>query len=61
MLKKFTTKKLKKFNTITPYKKFEKELSILNRSTKNIKKTKKDGKKIISYGATYKSATIFNY
>ena len=26
-----------------------------------LKKLKKNGKKVISYGATYKSATIFNY
>lgn len=52
----------KKFNTITPYKKFGKRVKHSKQKLQKIlKKLKKDGKKIISYGATYKSATIFNY
>ena len=52
----------KKFNTITPYKKFgERVKHSKQKLQKILKKLKKDGKKIISYGATYKSATIFNY
>ena len=52
----------KKFNTITPYKKFgERVKHSKQKLQKILKKLKKDGKKIISYGATSKSATIFNY
>ncbi len=52
----------KKFNTITPYKKFgERVKHSKQKLQKILKELKKDGKKIISYGATYKSATIFNY
>ena len=52
----------KKFNTIAPYKKFgERVKHSKEKLQKILKELKKDGKKIISYGATYKSATIFNY
>jgi methylation protein EvaC len=52
-------KKLNKFNTYKLFsnrvKKSKEKLLLL------LKKLKKDKKKVISYGATYKSATIFNY
>ena len=52
-------KKLNKFNTYKLFsnrvKKSKKKFLLL------LKKLKKDKKKVISYGATYKSATIFNY
>ncbi len=51
-----------KMNAFSTYIKFA---SRVKKSKKNLifllKKLKKDGKKIISYGATYKSTTIFNY
>ncbi len=50
---------LDKFST---YKKFAIRVKNSKRNLiKLLKKLKKKGKKIISYGATYKSATIFNY
>ena len=39
----------------------QKELKIKKRSFETFKNIKSKGKKIISYGASYKSATIYNY
>ncbi len=50
---------LHKFNT---YKKFSNRVRKSKKDLlKLLKRLKKKGKKIISYGATYKSATIYNY
>ena len=50
---------LNKFST---YKKFATRVSKSKHDLlKLLKKIKKNGKRVISYGATYKSATIFNY
>ncbi len=58
-IKKETHAKMNKFSTYLKFaskvKKSKKDLVQL------LKKLKKNGKKIISYGATYKSTTIFNY
>ena len=58
-IKKEISTKMNKFSTYLKFasrvKKSKKDLILL------LKKLKKDGKKIISYGATYKSTTIFNY
>ena len=58
-IKKETHAKMNKFSTYLKFasrvKKSKKDLAQL------LKKLKKNGKKIISYGATYKSTTIFNY
>ena len=52
-------KKLNKFST---YKKFSLRVQNSKKQLiKLLKKLKKNNKKVISYGATYKSATIFNY
>jgi len=52
-------KKLNKFST---YKKFSLRVQNSKKQlVKLLKKLKKNNKKVISYGATYKSATIFNY
>ena len=52
----------KGFDTLTPYKKFAQRVkNSKQRLLKLLIKLKRNGKKIISYGATYKSATIFNY
>ena len=52
----------KKLNNFTTYRLFSNRVK---KSKKNLlsllKKLKKNKKKVISYGATYKSATIFNY
>ncbi len=51
--------KLNKFST---YKKFGKKVKKSKiKLLSLLKKLKKNNKKIVSYGATYKSATIFNY
>ena len=65
------TKKLKnklneeyllKFNKISTYKKFAKRIFKSKKKLINIlKNLKRKNKNIISYGATYKSTTIFNY
>jgi len=53
---------LQGLNKLSTYKKFSIRI---NKSKKSLirllKKIKKKGKRVISYGATYKSATIFNY
>ena len=58
-LKKETNEKMNKFSTYSKFalrvKRSKRDLIYL------LKKLKKRGKKIISYGATYKSTTIFNY
>ena len=58
-IKKEISTKMNKFSTYLKFasrvKKSKKDLILL------LKKLKKNGKKIISYGATYKSTTIFNY
>tara|TARA_B100000963_G_C22618821_1_gene668785 strand:+ start:352 stop:1542 length:1191 start_codon:yes stop_codon:yes gene_type:complete len=51
-----------KLNKIESYLKFSKRVNISRKNLFNlIKKLKKTNKKIISYGATYKSTTVFNY
>ena len=51
-----------KLHKIKSYLEFSKRVSISKRKLFNlIKKLKKKNKKIISYGATYKSTTVFNY
>ena len=61
-VKAITNEKSYKLHKIESYLKFSKRVNL---SKKNllilIKRLKKLNKKIISYGATYKSATIFNY
>jgi methylation protein EvaC len=58
-IKKEISTKMNKFSTYLKFasrvKQSKKDLILL------LKKLKKNGKKIISYGATYKSTTIFNY
>lgn len=62
-VKNLKLKELKQgLNKFSTYKKFanrvkKSKIELL----KLLNKLKKDGKKVISYGATYKSATIFNY
>jgi len=52
----------KKLHKLSTYKKFSKKvIKSKNDLIKLIKKLKKNKKKIISYGATYKSTTVFNY
>ena len=47
---------------IKTYLKFSKRVNLSKKNLFNlIKKLKKNNKKIISYGATYKSTTVFNY
>ncbi len=56
------SEKFLKLNTIESYKKFAKRvLSSKLRLVKLLRKLKKNNKKIISYGATYKSTTVFNF
>ncbi len=51
-----------KLHKIKSYLEFSKRVNISKRKLFNlIKKLKKKNKKIISYGATYKSTTVFNY
>ena len=51
-----------KLHKIESYLKFSKRVSLSKKNLFNlIKKLKKRNKKIISYGATYKSTTVFNY
>ena len=51
-----------KLHKIKSYLEFSKRVNISKRRLFNlIKKLKKKNKKIISYGATYKSTTVFNY
>ncbi len=53
------SRKLNKFST---YKKFSLRVQNSKKQLINLlKKLKKKNKKVISYGATYKSATVFNY
>jgi len=53
---------LSKLNNILTYKKFSKRVkNSKNQLKKLLNNLKKRRKKIISYGATYKSTTIFNY
>lgn len=53
---------LLKLNKISTYKKFsERVLKSKKKLVKILKNLKKENKNIISYGATYKSTTIFNY
>jgi SAM-dependent methyltransferase len=62
-LKKALKKELShKLNYMSCYKKFAKKVSISKKKlVVLLKKLKKKNKKIISYGATYKSTTVFNY
>ena len=51
-----------KLHKIESYLKFSKKVNISKKNLFNlIKRLKKTNKKIISYGATYKSTTVFNY
>ena len=51
-----------KLHKIKSYLKFSKRVNVSKRKLFNlIKRLKKKNKKIISYGATYKSTTVFNY
>ena len=51
-----------KLHKIQSYLEFSKRVSVSKRKLFNlIKRLKKKNKKIISYGATYKSTTVFNY
>ena len=51
-----------KFNKISTYKKFAKRIIKSKKKLISIlKNLKKNKKNIISYGATYKSTTVFNY
>ncbi len=51
-----------KLDKIESYMKFSKRVNLSkNKLFKLIKKLRKKNKKIISYGATYKSTTVFNY
>ena len=51
-----------KLNKIDSYFKFSNRVNLSRKKLFNlIKKLKKKNKKIISYGATYKSTTVFNY
>jgi methylation protein EvaC len=53
---------IQKLNKFSTYKKFSTRVKKSKiKLVKLLKALKKDNKKIISYGATYKSATIFNY
>ena len=53
---------IKKLNKFSTYKKFSTRVKKSKiKLVKLLKNLKKNNKKIISYGATYKSATIFNY
>ncbi len=63
IVKKYLSLELKyKLNKFSTYKKFGAEVKkSKTQLVKLLKKIKKSGKKIVSYGATYKSATIFNY
>ncbi len=52
----------KKLNNFTTYRLFSNRVKKSKKKLLSLlKKLKKDKKKVISYGATYKSATIFNY
>ena len=51
-------KKLNKFST---YKKFSNRVKDSKKTCQTSKEVKNNNKKVISYGATYKSATVFNY
>ena len=51
-----------KLHKIESYLKFSKRVNLSKKNLFNlIKRLKKNNKKIISYGATYKSTTVFNY
>ena len=51
-----------KLHKIESYLKFSKRINLSRKNLFNLmKKLKKKNKKIISYGATYKSTTVFNY
>ena len=53
---------IRKLNKFSTYKKFSTRVKKSKiKLVKLLKNLKKNNKKIISYGATYKSATIFNY
>ena len=62
-VKLLNTKELKQgLNKIKTYQKFATKVkSSKDELVRLLKKLKKNKKKVISYGATYKSATIFNY
>jgi len=58
----FKEEKKNKLDNFITYKKFENRVKKSKKDLiKILKQIKKKGKKIISYGATYKSSTIFNY
>ena len=51
-----------KLHKIESYLKFSKRVNLSRKNLLNLmKRLKKNNKKIISYGATYKSTTVFNY
>ena len=51
-----------KLHKIQTYNKFSKRVNLSKKKLFNLmKRLKKNNKKIISYGATYKSTTVFNY
>ena len=62
-LKKAIKKELSyKLHKLKSYLKFSKRVNLSRKNLSNlIKRLKKKNKKIISYGATYKSTTVFNY
>ena len=62
-VKKLRTREIKQgLDKFLTYKKFAERVQNSKKDLINLlKKLKKKGKKVISYGATYKSATIFNY
>jgi len=56
------SEKIRKLHKFSTYKAFSNRVQkSKNELLKILKSIKKKGKKIISYGATYKSATVFNY
>jgi len=60
--KAITNEKSYKLHKIESYLKFSKRVSLSRKNLSNLmKRLKKTNKKIISYGATYKSTTVFNY
>ncbi len=63
IVKKFLDKEIKsKLNKFNTYKKFGQRVKKSKKDLRSILlKIKKSGKKVVSYGATYKSATVFNY
>ena len=62
-VKNLRSKELKQgLNKLSTYTKFASRIKkSKNKLLKLLKELKKKGKKVVSYGATYKSATIFNY